>query len=71
MLATHAMLAVLSCCATYPHDDQETAPIASSALAEDDKIRPYCEQQWAGDLSAIAFCVERQWAGYRKLLPSE
>ncbi len=62
----------LSGCATYPYEDARNedlaaAPVATSALAGEDKIRPSCEEEWPGDWSAIAFCVERQTRGFREL----
>ena len=60
----------LAGCTTYPNEEVRKAdlaapPIATSALAEEDKIRRNCEEKWAGDYSMIAACVERQTRGFR------
>ena len=62
----------LSGCATYSYEDAQkddlaATPIATSALAGEDKIRPNCEEEWPGDWSAIAFCVKRQTRGFREV----
>jgi hypothetical protein len=62
----------LSGCATYSYedarkDDIEATPIATSALAGEDKIRPSCEEEWPGDWSAIAFCVKTRTLGFREV----
>jgi len=76
MKATLVLIATiaLSGCATYSHesnrkDDLAATPTATIALAGEDKIRPNCEEEWSGDWSAIALCLERQWAGYKQLHP--
>ncbi len=53
----------LAGCTTYPNEDVRKADL--SALAGEDEIRPSCKEEWAGDYSAIAFCVKRKTRGFR------
>ena len=63
----------LTACATLSEEPNATTsseePIATSTLAGEDKIRPSCEEKWSGDWAMIAYCFERQWAGYRRMNP--
>jgi hypothetical protein len=60
----------LAGCTTYPNEEVRKAdlaatPIATSALAGEDEIRPSCEEKWAGEYAMIALCVETQTQGFR------
>ena len=67
----------LAGCTTYSYDERSrqyavarkadlaATPIATSALAGEDEIRPSCEDEWPGDWAMIALCVERQTRGFR------
>ena len=57
-------------CTTHSNEDvrkadRVPAPAATSSLAGEDEIRPDCEEEWAGDYSMIANCVDRQTRGFR------
>jgi hypothetical protein len=69
IVALFAMLA-LSSCATSSPEGHRSEPLSATprrtvALDGEDKIRPNCEDEWSGDWSAIAFCVESRTEGYR------
>ena len=74
MKAMVALLATiaLSSCATHSHEgnrneDLSATPTPTVALDGEDRIRPNCEEEWSGDWSAIARCVEMRTEGYREV----
>ena len=59
------MLVVLSGCATQPHHEQATTPIASTAPAREYEIRSQCEKEWInpdGKPRVVLDCAMRQEA---------